>query len=273
MTKALRNLAEKHAVLFWVLCVLVFVAGYKVVSVGLLGKTPYEYDVSFFKLSLALLAILMMKAMYHGQFRFYFRKENFGKGLLLLWPTLLFALANLLTPDMLSENGVVAETLTMVVVANMITGFYEEVVMRGMLLGHMMEHWKDDERKILKSVLTTSVLFGVVHLGNLVRAPLGATLIQVVYATVFGLIFAAAYLRTKNLWPCVLLHGLVDVSGDLYTMYYLPGETITGLFGAFIPLALLSTVLCLVVALFELRKKKRAELRELWSESMLSPAA
>lgn len=273
MTKALRNLADKYAALFWILSVLVFVVGYKVVSVGLLGKTPYEYDVAFFKLSLALLAILMMKTLYHGRFCFYFRKENFGKGLLLLWPALIFLFSNLFTPDVLNGNGVVAETLIMIVVTNMITGFYEEVVMRGMLLGHMMEHWKDDEHKILKSVLTTSVLFGVVHLGNLVQAPLGPTLFQVVYATIFGLLFAAAYLRTKNLWPCVVLHGLVDVSGDLYGMYYRPGEPITGLYGSFIPLTLLSMLLSLVVVLFELRKKKRAEIKELWAESMTGTAA
>lgn len=273
MTKTLRNLAEKHAVIFWILCVLVFVVGYKTVSVGLLSNTPYKYGIAFFKLSLALLSILMMKSIYHGRFCFYFRKENFGKGLLLLWPALLFLLANLLTPDTFSDRGVVAETLIMVVITNMITGVYEEVVMRGMLLGHMMQHWKDDEHKILKSVLTTSVLFGVVHLGNLAQAPLGPTLFQVVYATVFGLLFAATYLRTKNIWSCVLIHGLVDVSGEVCTIYYYPGEPIEGLFGAFVPLMVLSTVICLVVSLFELRKKRCAEIKALWAECEVDPVA
>ena len=56
-------------------------------------------------------------------------------------------------------------------------------------------------------------------------------------------------------------------------MYYRPGEPITGLYGSFIPLTLLSMLLSLVVVLFELRKKKRAEIKELWAESMTGTAA
>lgn len=115
MTKKLRKLADEHAVIFWILCVLVFVCGNKVVRVGVLENTPYTYDVAFFKLSLGLLAIL-------------------------------------------------------------------------------------------KSVLTTSVLFGIVHLGNLVCGQVASTILQVIYATVLGLVFTAAYLRTKNLWSLLCLN-------------------------------------------------------------------
>lgn len=243
-----------------------YVVGYKVVSIGLLGKTPYEYDIAFFKLSLSLLAILMMKELYHGKFYFNLHKKNFMKCSLLLWPVILFASANILSPDIISDNAIVTETLIMVLIVNMITGFYEEVIMRGMLLGHMMEHWKNDERKILKSVLSTSVLFGLVHLGNLIKAGVISTLFQVCYATVLGLVFAAAYLRTKNLWACALLHGLVDVTGDLYSIYYAPGQEITNYFGTSIPLIIICTLIALIIALFELRKKGREEIMKLWSE-------
>lgn len=268
----LRKLADKHALLFWILCVLFYIVGYKAVTLGLLGKTPYQYDVAFFKLSLALLAILMMKRLYHGQFCFYFRTKNLLKGLLLLWPGYMFLLSNLLGTHT-GGRGVVPETLIMVVVANMITGFYEEVLMRGMLLGHMMEHWRNDKHKILKSVLTTSILFGLVHLGNLATAPVGPTLFQVFYATLFGLIFAAAFLRTKNLWACILLHGLVDVSGDLYTVFYLPGEEITDFMSSNIPVMLLSLLLCIIVVPFEMRKKKRAEILAMWNEETTCPVS
>lgn len=267
----LRKLADRHAILFWILCVLFYVVGYKAVTLGLLGRTAYRYDVAFFKLSLALLAILMMKTLYSGQFCFYLRKKNFLKGLLLLWPGYVFLAANLAGTGS-GGHEVVPETLIMVLVVNMITGFYEEVIMRGMLLGHMMEHWRDDKHQILKSVLTTSILFGVVHLGNLTTAPVGPTLFQVFYATLLGLVFAAAYLRTKNLWACVLLHGVVDVSGDLYTVFYLPGAEISDPASFNVILVLVALLLCIVVVPFELRKKKRTEIRELWRDEMSSPA-
>lgn len=270
MAKKLRKLADAHAIVFWILCVLVYVVGYKVVSVNILGKTPYSYDVAFFKLSLALLVILMMKAMYSGAFCFHMRTKNMWKGLVLLWPALLFLFYNVMG-DVLRAERVVPETLLMVVISNMITGFYEEVIMRGMLLGHMMEHWKGTDRRVLKSVVATSVLFGAVHLGNLVYGAVFDTLLQVCYATIFGLVFAAAYLRTKNLWACILVHGIVDVSGSLYTIYYAPGEEITyyGSMGflKFI-LMIVFMIVSLIGILFELRKKKRAEINELWNENI-----
>lgn len=63
-----------------------------------------------------------------------------------------------------------------------------------MLLGHMMKHWKNDEKKILRSAAVTSILFGVVHLGNLAYGNTAETIFQVFYATILGMIFAASYL-------------------------------------------------------------------------------
>lgn len=162
----------------------------------------------------------------------------------------------------------------MVIISNMITGFYEEVILRGMLLGHMMKHWKNDKKKILRSAAATSILFGAVHLGNLVYGNTAETIFQVFYATILGLIFAASYLRTKNLWACILIHGIIDVSSALYKIHYLPGEEISDITGGFgfmnngfglllLPVSILST---LIVALYELRKKKRPEISELWNE-------
>lgn len=273
MRKILRKIADQHAVLFWVLCILFYIVGYKVISLTVLGKTPYSYDIAFFKLALAFLAIIMMKSMYGEAFSFHLHTKKMLKGFLLLWPSVLF-LANNILKTTIHPNQIVAETLLMVIISNMITGFYEEVILRGMLLGHMMKHWKNDKKKILRSAAATSILFGAVHLGNLVYGNTAETIFQVFYATILGLIFAASYLRTKNLWACILIHGIIDVSSALYKIHYLPGEEISDITGGFgfmnngfglllLPVSILST---LIVALYELRKKKRPEISELWNE-------
>lgn len=263
MVTKLKKLSEEHAYLFWILCVLFYVVGYKVFSVNVLGKTPYDYDLAFFKFSLALLAILMMKSMYNGKFSFYLSTGNFFKGILLLWPTVLYVLLNV-TGHGIHLGGIVGETLLMVVIINMSTGFYEEIIMRGMLLGHMMQHWKNDEKKVFKSVAATSVLFGIVHLGNLVYGDVFGTLFQVFYAAIIGLVFAAAFLRTKNLWACIFMHGIVNVSSELYTIYYVPGDTINLQSNVGIIATFVTIVISLVVGLYELRKKRKAEIIELW---------
>ena len=277
MRKALRKTAEQHAVLFWVLSVLFYIVGYKVISVTVLGKTPYSYDIAFFKLALALLAIIMMKSIYGEAFSFHLHTEKMMKGFLLLWPAVLL-LANNILKTTIHPNQIVAETLLMVTVSNMITGFYEEIIVRGMLLGHMMKHWKNDEKKILRAAVATSLLFGIVHLGNLVYGNAVETIFQVIYATIIGLVFAASYLRTKNLWACILIHGFTDVTSALYKIHYLPGEEIPDVIGGFqfmqggfgLLFLPISFLIALVVALYELRKKKRPEISELWNEDRIA---
>lgn len=275
MAGKLRKIADQYATIFWILCVLFYIIGYKLVSVNILGKTSYSYDVAFLKLSLSFLAIIMMKEMYKGEFSFHLRTEKMMKGLLLLWPGLLFLVFNILKTNIQADK-IVTETLLMVVITNMITGFYEEIIMRGMLLGHMMKHWKNDEKKVLKSVVVTSILFGAVHLGNLVYGNILDTIFQVFYATTLGLVFGAAYLRTKNLWACIFIHGIIDVSSAVYTINYAPGEEVVdmgsgnGLMGSGIGflLVLAANLLSVVVFLYELRKKKRAEIAELWADEL-----
>lgn len=275
MAGKLRKIADQYATIFWILCVLFYIIGYKLVSVNILGKTSYSYDVAFLKLSLSFLAIIMMKEMYKGEFSFHLRTEKMMKGLLLLWPGLLFLVFNILKTNIQADK-IVTETLLMVVITNMITGFYEEIIMRGMLLGHMMKHWKNDEKKVLKSVVVTSILFGAVHLGNLVYGNILDTIFQVFYATTLGLVFGAAYLRTKNLWACIFIHGIIDVSSAVYTINYAPGEEVVdmgsgnGLMGSGIGflLVLAANLLSVVVFLYELRKEKRAEIAELWADEL-----
>jgi membrane protease YdiL (CAAX protease family) len=35
---------------------------------------------------------------------------------------------------------------------------------------------------------------------------------QIIYATFLGIFFAGIYLRTKNIWLCMLIHALIDIS-------------------------------------------------------------
>lgn len=58
----------------------------------------------------------------------------------------------------------------------------------------------------------SALLFGAAHLLNLLRgAELGPTLCQAVYATAFGLLFAAIALRRGTLLPGVLAHGAINL--------------------------------------------------------------
>ncbi len=65
---------------------------------------------------------------------------------------------------------------------------------------------------ILKCCLISSVVFGLIHLANVVQGadPI-ATLLQAVTATCLGIFFAAIYVNCGNLLPCMIVHALHDI--------------------------------------------------------------
>lgn len=213
----LYNFMENHAPWFWCIFILVMVAiVYKTFNSVFLGKTPYEWDNAFQHICISLLCILLMREVYKGQFHLGFQTAHFWQGILLSSPLLMMCILNLSVN--LSFEKVYAESLLMVVLLYFSVGLFEEVVMRGVIVGHMMHHWENDPRRVLKTVLWSSVIFGVAHLGNVFSNPVG-TAFQIVYATGFGMIFAVAYIRTRNLWSCILMHAFVDFAGGIGNIY------------------------------------------------------
>jgi membrane protease YdiL (CAAX protease family) len=84
-------------------------------------------------------------------------------------------------------------------------GFAEEVIVRGIFLRIFLPKGR------LYAVLMSSLIFGLMHLGNLlIGADLGSTLTQVVYATLIGIAFAGVLSYGRSIWPLIVIHALVD---------------------------------------------------------------
>jgi membrane protease YdiL (CAAX protease family) len=81
--------------------------------------------------------------------------------------------------------------------------FGEEISYRGYLMTRAMHIWRDSTFGIVLAVAVSSVLFGF---GHYYKGPAG-----IIDSTCAGLLLAAAYfLARRNLWACVLAHGLID---------------------------------------------------------------
>ena len=86
-------------------------------------------------------------------------------------------------------------------------GFAEEVYFRGIICNA----WKEKEKT---AIIVSAVLFGLCHILNVMGgAEITATLLQIVFAFVYGIIMAYVILRTKSIWPCILLHAFHDFCG------------------------------------------------------------
>ncbi|MBO6307953.1 MAG: CPBP family intramembrane metalloprotease [Oribacterium sp.] len=106
-------------------------------------------------------------------------------------------------------------------VTQICVGVAEEVTCRGFLFGACREYFGESKKGICLSVFISALIFGCWHLGNLISSPdlVIATAAQVIYATEFGIIFAVIYYRSKNLVPCIVLHGLFDFASDFWTCF------------------------------------------------------
>ena len=99
---------------------------------------------------------------------------------------------------------------------NMIlVGVAEELVFRSIIAQTLLERYGTARAGVWKACLVSGVLFGAAHLSNLIgSAPFGV-LMQCVFAASLGVLFAAIYFRTGNLWVTAFLHSAMDIAAML----------------------------------------------------------
>ncbi len=86
-------------------------------------------------------------------------------------------------------------------------GFAEEMIFRGFLFKAMLK-----DGSVKTAVIVSSVTFGVGHILNLLTGhELTETLIQVVFAVVYGFLVTMVFYKSGSLLPCILSHSLFDV--------------------------------------------------------------
>lgn len=94
----------------------------------------------------------------------------------------------------------------------------EELAFRALVLYGLVRVWGDSRRGMLKSVLISALIFGVVHILNALMVLLGSdkplpmVLFQVVGSFLGGVYKAAIVLFGGSLWPAVILHGVVNAA-------------------------------------------------------------
>ncbi len=117
-------------------------------------------------------------------------------------------------------------------------GIFEELAFRGVLFTAILEKRRATKRNIFLTTLISSVLFGLVHLANLIEgANIGATLLQIGYSTLIGGMCAIVFLKSGNILLPILLHTLFDIGGRMIDVlgegriWNLPTVIITAVLG------------------------------------------
>ena len=123
-----------------------------------------------------------------------------GRSLLILLPVFLLSFTAYLYG--VRDKDIVG--ILMAVLITLLIGVIEELEFRGVIFFYLEENGP-------YAILASSVLFGLIHLLNLIYQPdVLSVVIQVVFATGFGLVMAVIRYRTGLLLPQILMHALWD---------------------------------------------------------------
>lgn len=142
------------------------------------------------------------------------KKINFGKSIKLCLPILvlsvIIALAN--ATELIGTNVNVNNLMSLVIYVVLI-GLFEEIFFRGIIENELLEKYSSNKKEILISIIISGVVFGAVHLTNLLAGQdLLTTMMQFVQTTAIGILFGMVYYKTRNIWAMIFLHSFYDFS-------------------------------------------------------------
>jgi membrane protease YdiL (CAAX protease family) len=129
-------------------------------------------------------------------------------------------------------------TIVLLIFSNITVGLFEEILCRGIIFNSFLKN-----NTPIHAALISSGLFGAVHLLNLTHSnDYIATMTQIIYATFLGILFAAIYYVTKNIWSVIFLHSALDISSGFYEIEHIDenlNNALTSITSSFITIIIL----------------------------------
>ena len=95
----------------------------------------------------------------------------------------------------------------------MMVGLFEEMAFRGVIFLAILKKKPEDKLWQFASIALSSVIFGLVHLVNLIESSPSAVFMQIGYSALIGAMCAVVLMKTANIWLCVVIHGLYNFAG------------------------------------------------------------
>lgn len=102
-----------------------------------------------------------------------------------------------------------------VILVALSAGIIEEILCRNLLFNLFTKCFDHTKWFLIWTSLSSSVIFGLLHLVNLTYQRLMPTLQQVFYAFAFGLMLCFIHIFSNRIWPCILLHFLIDLQANI----------------------------------------------------------
>lgn len=275
--RTLQALRREHPVLYGAgaalaAVLLILLAGFAVQLAALFFPQADYYVLIFLQEALAALLIYGL-ARASGGGRILRQKGcGLGRGLLIgMYPLVLIAFAGAANLTLaLSEQPAWAPWYHILAFwgAMLLIGFTEELAFRGLVAGALLEGFGTGRAGVWKAAALSGLLFGAAHLSNALGASLPGVCIQMAVTSVLGMLFAAIYFRSGNLWVTILLHAAMDAASLIGSGLFLGasgGDTVAEAISAYSLVNLTPALTYLIPTVFLLRRSKLPEIRSLWT--------
>ncbi|WP_299683531.1 CPBP family intramembrane glutamic endopeptidase [uncultured Dokdonia sp.] len=181
------------------------------------GITSYRSHTLFstgVNVLMSLIAYLFIKK-YHLQTLAGIHTEKVQHQWLLLYPLYLILINVLFMDEMVTDNLLMNSILLLIYCISI--GYSEELSLRGFMQSYLIKAYGHSKKGIVFSVFGAGFIFGLLHLLKFDKGIYGEVS-QVFFALFIGVLFGALLLRTKRLYPLIIIHALIDFFAKLDSM-------------------------------------------------------
>ena len=233
------------------------------------------FSSALFEMALLIFVLIMMKVT--GQIRILraprgtFFRGLFTGGFMIVMAVFAIISAIISRMDSLAFRG--KGTILFSTVLFIFTGMAEEFMFRGITADVVLRRGfgavrREDAAEITpgrvwEAVFVSGLLFGLMHGLNLLTAPTLGVIVQMISAVLLGMVIAAIYCRSGNIWVVAAIHAFNDIAAGFPTLVLRSdGGGISGIIGSYGLTHLLSLIPYAVVLIVILRPGKMKEIAE-----------
>ena len=145
-------------------------------------------------------------------------------------------------------------------------GFFEETIFRGVTIPLAMRYLKSKNRMYI-IVGITAMIFGILHIGNIVQGANPTMAVIQGISTIFGgFLYAAVYLRSGSILVPIFAHALYDYMCFVTDPTLDNGIMTSGTVTIGVILSVVVFVIAGIWSLYLIRPAMRDKIQTLWNE-------
>ncbi|MCD7822826.1 MAG: CPBP family intramembrane metalloprotease [Oscillospiraceae bacterium] len=141
----------------------------------------------------------------------------------------------------------------------LLIGLAEETFFRGVVANLFLDKYGNDPAGVWCATISSGMVFGLMHLSNLMSSDTVGVLVQVVAACAMGMTLTAIYYRCRNIWVLILVHAFVDFCGAFYSGF-IAGGSLSSTISSYEPYQVISALPYIIVTIILLRPSKMREI-------------